>query len=475
MKKLKTSFVGPSYQARSPFFDIQRTVNLYPVPSEVGNSKSRWGLQGTPGLKSFLELPLSPSRNAIAVNDRVFVVSGNTLYEIFIDGTYTSRGTLNSQSGYVGIATNGLQVCIVDGPDGYIFTLATNVFAEITDSYFLGATTVTFIDGYFAFNKPDSGIYYLSALYDGSTGDPLDFATAEGSPDNLVAVIAFHQQLWLLGTNTIQIVTNTGEADFPFSTVQGSLIQYGCLAPYSVVVTGNQLFWLGRDADGQATVWKAEGYAPQKVSTDAVDFHLQGYNNLSNATAFSYQEDGQWFYILNFDQATWGYDIKNNVWHERAYFENGSYERALPNWHVFAYGKHLVGDYQSGMVYEQDLDFLDFAGTPIRRERIAPYIHTNLNYIYFKSFQLDMQVGVGLDGAAADADADPKMVLSWTDNGKEWSFEYEASMGRIGEYNTRVLWNRLGRGRQRVFKCWTTARVKQFWMDCYILAEEGHN
>lgn len=487
-------FVGSSYQQTNAY-DVQRSINLFPTKSDVGTSKVMWALQGTPGLESFIDLDLGPTRNGIVVNDRTFVVSGNTLYEIFIDKTRVSRGTLNSQSGYVGIAQNGLQICIVDGPDGYIFELATNTLTEITDPYFLGANTVTFIDGYFMFNKPDSGIYYISDLYDGLNGDPLDFATAEGSPDNLVAVFAIHQQVFLLGQTTVQIVTNTGAADFPFSTVQAALIQYGCLAPYSVVQTGNELFWLGRDNDGQATFWKASGYSPVKISTQAVDAIVQNYGSLSDCIAYSYQENGLWWVVFNFSEGSWAYDVANNLWHERLYFSDGEYSRALPNFHIFAYGKHLVGDYSSGMIYEQSLDFLDFAGVPIRRERVCPYISNTLEYLYFNSFQLDIQAGVGISGPVTnsgafdmgfdegfdvgslnmDPDVYPILVMSYSNNGSVWSQEVGAPMGKMGEYDTRALWRRLGRGRARVFRVWSTARVRHFWMAAYIDVKKGYN
>lgn len=489
-------FVGPSYVSRSVNFDAQRSVNVFPIQSEVSGSKRITALEGRPGLRTFLTLPRSPLRGGIRVNDRVFVVGANTLYETFADGTYTARGTLNSQNGNVSLDTNGLQVCIVDGPDGYIFTLLTNTFTEISDPYFLGATTVTFIDGYFAFNKPDSQIYYISTLYDGLTGDPLDFASAEGSPDNLVAVKAVHQQLWLFGENTTQIVTNTGAADFPFQTVQASLIQYGCAAPFSIVQAANIVFWLGRDEQGNCVFWKAEGYSPQRISTHAVEYAVQQYPNIVDSTAYCYQEDGRYFMVWNFPQAiSWAFDVEINQWHERAYFSNGSYSRHRPNFHIFAYGKHLVGDYEDGRLYEQRLDIYTDDTQRIRRLRSAQYIADDLEYLYFEQFQLDMQTGVGLEGDGSyggafsdgfddgfqigDAlmpDTDPQLLLSWSNNGGHtFCSEIAAPVGKIGQYGVRAIWRRLGRGRQRVFRVVFSAACKCFWIASHVQLSKGTN
>lgn len=492
-------FTGPSYCYNSLNFDAQRSVNIFPVKSEVGTSKRMTGMQGIPGLRTLFTLPKTPQRGAITVNDRNFIVAGDTLYEIFVDNTYVARGTLNSQSGQVGLAQNGFQVCVVDGPDGYIFTLATNAFTQITDPYFLGANSVCFDSGYFIFVKPSSQLYYISAIYDGLTGDPLDFAAAEGSPDNLVAVASVHQQVALLGQNTIQWVTNTGDADFPYSTVQGTLIQYGCDAIFSVVQSANVLFWLGSDADGNAVIWKAQGFSPQRISTHAVETAVGQYPDLMNCVAYSYQEQGHYFIVFNFPgNISWAYDVELEQWHERGYWSEGAYSRHRPNFHIFAYGKHIMGDYEDGRVYQQSSNIYTFDGVYIRTLRAAPYIADDLEYLYFEQFQLDMQTGIGLDGgspasggafdggfddgfdiggsAIIDPATDPMLILQWSDDGGHtWSNEHIVPAGKIGQYGIRAIWRRLGRSRQRVFRVIMAAPCKVFWIAAHIQLKKGKN
>jgi hypothetical protein len=497
---------GPSNQSFSFNWDAQRSMNIYPIQSATGTSKTNWALQGRPGLRTFVTFDLFPQRGGITANDRNFVVSGNTLYEIFVDNTFVSRGTLNSQSGMVGLAFNGFQVCIVDGPDGYIFTLATNTLTEITDPYFLGSNTVAFDSGYFLFVKPSSQLYYISALYDGLTGDPLDFAAAEGSPDNLLAVLSVHQQVFLVGATTTQIVTNTGGADFPYSTVPGALIQYGTVAAFSVVQSANMLFFLGQDNDGQAAVWQIEGYSPKKVSTPAVEIKLQSYTDLQNCVAYSYQDQGRYFIVFNFPgQISWTFEVQSGLWHERAFFSDGEYSRHRPLFHIFAYGKHLMGDYEDGRLYEQSSNFFTDDGAYIRTSRaLPPQAQNDLKYQFCSQAQLDMETGVGLDGGggygsngAFDSGFDfgfdigtpsdvnpandlnpatnPKLWLRFSDDGGHtWSREKYASSGKVGEYGIRVMWRRLGRFRQRVWEINTCAPCKVFWIGFHVQTEPGY-
>lgn len=470
-------FIGSSYTLQSPNFDCQRSVNLYLTKSEKGDSKSSLGMQGTPGLSLFCTVPSLNNRGSTVALNRGFTVFSNTLYELYGDGSFVSRGTLNTSTGFVSMANNGKQVCIVDGPNGYIFDLTDGTFTQITDDYFLGANTVNFIDGYFMFNKPDSQIYYISALYDGTTGDPLDFASAEGSPDGLVGIATVHQQPWLFGTDSIEIAANTGDALFPFTRVSGAVIEYGCAAANSIATTANTVFWLGRDEYGAGVVWMAEGYQPRRVSTYAIEYAIQQYGDLSDAIAYTYQEDGHYFYVLNFTNAntTWVYDIGMGEWHERASFSAGQYNRARPQTHMFVFNKHLVGDYQNGNVYVQSLSNFTENGNIIRRMRTSQHLSQDLNYLHFSEFQIDMESGVGVQ-TGANQNTDPQVMLQWSDDGGHmYSNEHWRPMGKIGEYRTRVIWRRLGRSRDRVFKAVITSTSKVFIINAHAQIDKMRN
>lgn len=86
-------FVGPTYEMDAVSFDCQRCVNMYPIVSEVGTSKTTVALRSVPGYALFSTLGGGPIRGAKSTSrGRAFVVSGDTLYEVYTDGTSTSRG-----------------------------------------------------------------------------------------------------------------------------------------------------------------------------------------------------------------------------------------------------------------------------------------------------------------------------------------------------------------------------------------------
>lgn len=57
--------------------------------------------------------------------------------------------------------------------------------------------------------------------------DPLNFATAERSPDELHQVLTFNEMFWLFGTKTTEPWVTTGSADFPMQKFSGILFDRG--------------------------------------------------------------------------------------------------------------------------------------------------------------------------------------------------------------------------------------------------------
>ena len=470
-------FVGGSYVYPSINFDAQRSINFYPVKSEMQDSQTVALLRMTPGLSIAYTLGQGPIRGVWTVRGRTFVVSGNQFYEIFIDGTFQSYGNMVFRNPFVSMSDNGIQVCIVGGDNGYIFTLATNTLVQITTPGWLGANTVTFLDTYFIWDMPGTPNYYISASYDGTTINASEFQAVASSTNNVVAVRALHQNVWVFGTESVEIEYDSGATLFPLQRIQGVFIEYGCAAPLSVASGANTIFWLGQDRQGQSVVWQANGYQPKRISTQAIEYCIQQYGDISGAVGYVYQSEGQFFYVLNIPGpgTTLVYDVTMEQWHERAFWNSntGLFEQHRAICHTFAFNQHLVGDYTNGNIYVQSMANYDDFGNPIRRQRTAPHMINNLDNLFYERFQLDMETGVGaVTGNAADVA--PIITLAYSnDGGHTWSSELQGSMGSVGNYKTRAIWRRLGRARDRVFRVTTAARCKVNILGAVASAKPG--
>jgi hypothetical protein len=462
-------FVGPTYALQSFSVDAQRTVNLYPQIDESGVGKNIAALFSTPGLKLLTNLGANPVRKMLTTSGgRVFAVAGPTLFEIFSDGTSKNQGTLQTALGSVGIADNGTVLMLVDGPNGYQFDLTANALTQLAG--FPGGGTVAFQDGYFIFNAPNSQQFYITGL-DATTVDPLDFASKEGSPDLIASLLSDHRNLWIFGFETTEVWFDSGAELFPFSRIEGAYITHGTIAPQSPCALDNTIYWLGQDSSGNGMVWMANGYQPVRASTHAMEQAIARYPKISDATSFSYQQDGHAFYVLNFPagNATWAYDAATQLWHERAYTgANGFLERHRAETHTVGFGIHLVGDYANGNIYVLDPGTFNDNGNPISRIRTAPYVNNELKNIIISKLQLDMHMGLQADGDAIV----PQASLQWSDNNaKSWSNEQLISLGMIGDQQARAIWRRLGRTRQRIFKVTITDDVFVAIVNAYIETE----
>jgi hypothetical protein len=497
---MQTPILGSSYVARSVNAADARMINLYPeIVPEAGKAPAF--LNRAPGLNTLASVGSGPIRGlwAFSASDGVaFVVSGTELFKINNSYVATKIGNV-SGTGPVSMADNGTQLFVACGGPSYIYNNTTAAFGQITDPDFPGALTVCYLDGYFVFNEPNSQKMWVTSILNGTSIDPLDFASTEGSPDGLIAVASNFREVWAFGTNSIEVWYDIGGTGFPLQRIQGAFNELGCAAPFSVIKMDNSIFWLGRDRRGQGIVYRANGYTGQRISTHAVEWQIQQYADLSDAIGYSYQQDGHSFYVLIFPSAntTWVYDAASQAWHERAGWVNGAFTRHRSNCQMAFNNKVVVGDFENGNIYSFDMtDYSDNGQIQkwLRSWRALPQGQNNLKRTAQHSLQLDIEAGVGLNGfvstetlylttenedylitessdyliaeqlSEAVQGSDPQVMLRWSDDGGHtWSNEHWAPIGKIGEYYRRVFWRRLGmtmKLRDRVYELSGTDPVK---------------
>ena len=393
---MKTPILGSSYVARSVNAADNRMVNLFPEIIPEGGKEAAF-LQRCAGLRLVATVGEGPVRGLWKFGDYLYIASGGKLYRADGNFAVTEIGPING-SGPVSMSDNGVQLFVACNPDAFIYNATTGTFAQITDPDFPGAVTVGYLDGYFVFNEPNSQRFWVTSLNDGSDVDPLDFASAEGNPDNIVSLMVDHREVWLFGNNTIEVWYNAGAPDFPLERIQGAFMETGCLSPYSVAKLDNSVFWLGSDARGNGMVYRNNGYNVVRVSTHAIEWQIQQYGVLNDAVGYSYQQDGHSFYVLTFPtaNATWCYDVATNAWHERAGWDGVQFVRHRSNCQSNFAGKVIVGDWETGALYEVDPNVYDDNGDTqrwLRSWRALPTGQNNLKRTAHHTLQLDVESG----------------------------------------------------------------------------------
>ena len=420
---MQTPILGSSYVARSVNAADNRMVNLFPETVPEGGKQPAF-LQRCPGLRRWVTVGQGPIRGLWVLGNFLFVVSGSQFYRLNASGEATFLGDVAGR-GPVSMADNGNQIFVAADPNSYIYDTSLDTFSPLSDPDFPGAAVVGYLDGYFVFIEPNSQRLWVTTLLDGTSIDPLDFASAEGNPDGLTSLIIDHREVWLFGSNSTEVWYNAGLSDFPLVRLQGAYNELGCAARYSVAKMNNQIYWLGKDARGQGIVYVANGYQGQRISTHAVEWQIQQYGNISDAVGYTYQQDGHMFYVLSFPSgnATWAYDAATGAWHERLGWENDSWTVHRGATQAFFNSQNVIGDYQNGNLYIYDLNVYADDGKKqrwLRSWRALPTGQNNLNRTAQHALQLDCETGVGLEQYPA-YDAEDLI----TENGDFLVAEYE--------------------------------------------------
>ena len=484
-KKNMPGFVGPSYVSRVKRFDAQRLINYYIEQDETGGGKGAQPavLIGTPGLKRLQTIGPGPIRGLYTISNTQIsiVVSGNTVWYISGSAAIPQQvsGNLLTSVGAVSMADNGNELVIVDGQFGYSINIGINpTITQITDPNFYPSSVVTFQDGYLIFNQVGTTSFFLSNLYT-TTFPALNVENKTGNSDILVSLISYNRQLILFGTRSMEVWWDSGASgSSPFQRQDGRNSQIGCAAPQSISVLQDQIFWLGSNAQGGGVVYSLVNSVPTRVSTHAVEYYIQSVGDLSQAVSWAYQLEGHYFYCLNIpgSDTTWCYDMENGQWAERQSTVNGVTGRHLVQNHCVLNNVHICGDYNSGNIYELDLETYTDNGEMIRRIRQSPHVSDNLNRLFFKLIEVDFSFGAGLvnDGVNTQSSINPRVTLELSnDGGMTWTNPIYASMGKIGQYQHRARWQRLGTSRDRVFRVTVTEPVKVQMLSAMLDVEEG--
>ena len=499
---MQIPFLGGAYEGRSSNVSPETCINLFYEKGISGES-----LVGVPGYEiaygNSTWTPRDAIRGSIAYDNKSFFVKGDkfgTIDNPFGGSStatnFTELGTLKTRGGRVSMAHNGVrpganqQIMIVDGKYGYIWDNSAETFSEITDTDFTSTDTVAFIDGYFIFPQKDgSDRFWITASYDGTSIDPSDFSTAEGWPDPIQTVIVDNRQVFIFGTETLEIWFNTGDTDNTFQRFQGGFKQHGCGAKFTPSRIDNSIMWLSQNDRGDRQIVRlGEGYMPRVISTPEIDYKMSLFDAVSDAWAYTYQSEGHEFYVINFPTGnkTFAYDASTQMWHERVRCpqETNKWQYEGFTTHLFSGGEHYFGD-QYGYIWRMDPELGSFCGQKttggnlnrqiievIPRERTTAPISDEENRTRISSLQLDMEEGVFgdpdvvllTDGIASVQNRtagvnDPEEVeldavyMKYSKNGGHtWTNETKRDMGNGGQFFKRVIWRRLGWARNWIFK-----------------------
>ena len=490
---------------------------IYPGQTIQGTSVTANTVVTALGSGTVLSQSIATAGTGYAVNDTITVLGGvygsspatytvtaiggsgavSTLSQTFA-GAYTSTPTNPASTSSNGSGT-GLTLNLTFGTGSgstgnYVVSGSQTVSSETmyllnfsvlpsSDGAFTGGSIVDIVDNYFVYNRPSTQQWAASNLLSPITYG-LSYASKFTGPDNLVSLVCDHGQVYLLGEQTSEVWADQGTFPFAFQRITGSSSQHGLAAANSIARLGNSFAYVAKNNRGQAEIVIMNGYFPQRISTHAVENTLVN-ESISDAIAYTYQLEGHECYVVTFPSLdiTWVYDITTQLWHKWLWTDSqNNYHRHRSNCSAFFQNVVLVGDWQNGQIYQLDPNNYTDNSDSIRRLRRCPHLTTDLQRQYFDELQIQFQPGVGLEGItdpplnAETIGANPQAMLRWSsDGGSTWSNEHWSQIGKVGRYNNRIIWRRLGWARDRIYEVVVTDPINAVIVSANLKASAGEN
>lgn len=437
------NLTGGHYKEKSASLSNQRTRNFWPKAIPTEKARSQYVLQSFYGLKTFKSQTGGADRGMVVNQGNLYKVTDTTLYQVSSDGTHTSLGYIGG-SNRCTLRAFGSHIIIVNG-GGVVYVWDGTTLTEVTNANLGTPQGAAVLNSQAIYDAGSGQGFDVSDVGDAAEIDGLNNASAESASDALVVPYAFSETLYLLGEETIELWWNSGQGNPPFDKIQGALINIGIGAKHSIAENPDFIFLLGADRQFH-TLTGGTSAVDTVISTPAMAKELQDYTIVDDCIGWMMQLEGQYFYTATFptQDVTWVYPV-GGEWFEWGSSIEG---RIRANSYVKAFGKHLVGDHDSGNIYELDAETYTDAGHTIPRVRDSAPIHSGLLRQDGKPFvinelQLFLQTGVGLPSGQG---SDPLLEISVSkDGGKTFGTPRMKNIGRSGDTNRKVIMKNFGR------------------------------
>lgn len=344
-------------------------------------------------------------------------------------------------------------------------TLNIPVFGQLSDPGFPTAPSrLAFVEGWLLVNQQGTRTFQTNGPQPYTLMFPASFnALKDSSTDNLVTLYENVREVWMIGERTTEVWYNSGQnTNFAFQRIPGVGPQIGCAAQHSITRLGTVIVWLGKNEQGENIVVATNQYSWERISSHGVEHAIASYPQVSDAVGYAYEEEGHLFYMLIFPTAdvTWCFDATASrkygepLWHKRLSWDPnlGVYHRHRSNCYADFANLRIVGDYQTGQVYQMSRKYYTDQGSPLRCLRRTPHVWSREDRarVTQSRLQIEFTPGVGLQTGQG---TNPQMMLRWSNDGSQtWSNEHWRSIGLAGQTKYRAVWNRLGVAWDRVYE-----------------------
>jgi hypothetical protein len=371
-------------------------------------------------------------RGGIVWNGVQHRVMGTKLVKVAADGAVTVLGDVGGE-GPASLDYGFDRLGIRSGEKLFYWNGVTLI--EVTDPDLGPVLDMLWIDGYFMTTDGTSVI--VTELNDPTSVLPLKYGSAEEDPDMVTGLIKARDEAYVLGRNTIQVFRNVGGSGFPFATLKGASIPYGCVGPSAKCLYGDSFAFVGSARNESLGVYLAGSGSATRISSRAIDDELAKVadettiileNRASRAEhrLLIHLPDKTLVFLLNASK-----ELGEPVWYVA---HSGLGQPYRPRNAIQAYGQTFVGDLNSGALGILTDTIATHFGEAAEWKFDIGLLYNEAKGGIVQAIEL-----IGLPGRAP-AGVQGTAFLSMTRDGETFSVERGIPMGTAGQRNLRLQW-----------------------------------
>jgi hypothetical protein len=471
---------GLGSQQRSPFISTTKRINA--VVEMTENGRQQAAIIGMPGLTSYITTGTRPARaffiregeltQYAVVDDIIYKLNANLAPEIL--------GTFTTIEGPVWIADSGIELLFNDGVKAYIYNTMTLTFTQITDPSFpANARGGEFLQQRFwvyTTTGVEAGRVYGSDQLNGLSWDPLNFFTPEATPDGIVSITRWFNDLIVWGRTSIEWWTGNS-VEIPgllgFQPITGANTEVGLSGERAYGAVGQRLFFLGR-VSGQAGIYEIVNYSAKKVSTPGVDADIVLRGNHTVSIGAGYMIGGHSIFQITFPgdsvqtAITWALDADSMLWCTRESYGKPYYRGLFVQ---STLDRIFISDAFTGTFWEMSDASYSEGTDPLIFEVTSIHLLKEGDMLTVDNLQIDVETGLGL---SVGQGSDPQGIIQISkDAGHTWGLERWVPLGKIGEYKRRAARRRIGSARGIAIRFRITDPIPRKVTGAYLIMTAG--
>jgi hypothetical protein len=342
-----------------------------------------------------------------------------------------SKGTING-TGPISWAGGFAELVVTGGATAYSYNGTGNAAAIVfPDSADVRAVNWMFRRFYFV--RKASGRFYWSNLDDGRTVDALNYATAEGEPDELLDIKRVGDVFWMLGVSTGEAWVQTGDPDLPVTRIVQRNLNRGVQDTGCSEEIEGTVYLISSDGlVGRIT----EGF--ERVSDNSLEEKIAAS---TTGSTFFFQFEGKPILCIRLDSGTHGLDLSMD--HQPVVFSTMGQTMWAPKCAVNVGSEPLFGDDTDPIIYRFDETSSTDSGFDEMRRVFSAGLPLNT-----QPMPIGNVIVSGNNGAAqveTGEQADPYLEMRVSrDGGRTFPISKSARWGQMGEYLRKARFGSCG-------------------------------